>query len=50
MNTYRVSYQNAEDKVIRNRHKRVKAATVEQARDIVLSLGQYIAIYKVETI
>lgn len=50
MNAYRVSYQNAEDKVIRNRHKRVKADTIEQARSIVLSLGQYIAVYKIESI
>ena len=50
MNTYRVSYQNATDKVVRNRHKRVKAINAEQAKKIVLSFGDLIAIYKIEQI
>jgi len=50
MNTYRVSYQNASDKVIRNKHKRVKANSVDQAKQIVMQLGESIAIYKIETI
>lgn len=51
MNTYRVSYQNYTDKVIRNKHKRIKAISSDNAKDLVQSLlGNNIAIYKVELI
>jgi hypothetical protein len=50
MNTYRVSYQNASDKVIRNKHKRVKANSADQAKQIVMQLGELIAVYKIEAV
>lgn len=50
MHTYRVSYQNHEDRVIRNRHARIKADTEGQARQIVLDKGMYISIYRIELI
>jgi hypothetical protein len=50
MNTYRVSYQNASDKVIRNKHKRVKANSADQAKQIVMQIGELIAVYKIEAV
>lgn len=50
MHTYRISYQNAEDPIIRNRHARVKADTELQAIQIVIDKGMYISIYRVELI
>lgn len=50
MNIYRVSYQNAMDKVIRNRHARVKARDEDEARALVFQKAGYIAIYKIEQI
>jgi hypothetical protein len=50
MTTFRISYQNASDKVIRNKHARIKANTQAEAIAIVQGYGEMIAIYKVETI
>lgn len=50
MHTYRISYQNADDTVIRNRHARIKADTEAQAIQIVIDKGMFIAIYKIELI
>ena len=50
MNTYRVSYQNASDKVIRNKHKRVKAQNEIQAKQLVMAIGELISVYKIELV
>jgi hypothetical protein len=50
MTTFRISYQNASDKVIRNKHATIKANTQAEAIAIVQGYGELIAIYKVETI
>lgn len=50
MNTYRVSYQNHEDATIRNRHKRVKANSEQDAFQLVYTSRKFITVYKVELI
>lgn len=50
MQTFRISYQNASDAVIRNKHARVKANTEAEAVAIVQGYGALISIYKIQTI
>jgi len=50
MQTFRISYQNASDKVIKNKHARIKANSQAEAVAIVQGYGEFIAIYKVENL
>ena len=50
MQTFRISYQNASDKVIRNRHARIKANTEAEAVAIVQAYSELIAIFKIEIV
>ena len=50
MITFRISYQNASDKVIRNKRARIKANTEAEAVAIVQAYGDLIAIFKIEIV
>ena len=50
MTLFRISYQNAQDPVIRNKRARIKANTEAEAIEIVKAYGDLIAIFKVENL